>query len=90
MPLPDRRPSEQIAKLFPQIESAPAKVQSKNQVKDQAKDQKAAAPVAPGSTVAQATSPTAATVPLPEPRPKIAPEPEQPRHHYFRRYHQSR
>jgi membrane-bound lytic murein transglycosylase A len=90
MPLPDPRPSEKIAKLFPQIEPAPARVQSKNQVKDQAKDQKAAAPVAPGSTVAQATSPTAATVPLPEPRPKIAPEPEQPRHHYFRRYHQSR
>src|SRR5246500_4916921 len=38
MPLPDRRPSEQIAKLFPQVE--PAKDQSKDQLKDQAKEQK--------------------------------------------------
>jgi membrane-bound lytic murein transglycosylase A len=37
MPLPDARPSETIAKLFPQI--APAKGQAKEPVKDQPKEQ---------------------------------------------------
>jgi membrane-bound lytic murein transglycosylase A len=105
MPLPDPRPSEKIAKLFPQTEPAKelakdevkqqAKDQPKEQVgaqaedqtKNQVKDQKAAAPA---SIVAQATSPAASGIPLPEPRPKIVPEPELPRHHYIRRYHYSR
>ena len=87
MPLPDPRPSEKIARLFPQVE--PRKEPLKGQINDQGND-KAATSAAPASTVAQATSPAAATVPLPEPRPKIAPEPEQPRRQYFWRYHHSR
>ena len=87
MPLPDPRPSEKIARLFPQVE--PRREPLKGQIKDQGND-KAAISAAPASTVAQATSPAAATVPLPEPRPKIAPEPEQPRRQYFWRYHHSR
>ena len=75
MPLPDPRPSEEIAKVFPQ--SYPAK--------DRA-EVNAAAPVAPSSTLAQATSPVAATIPLPEPRPKTAPGP-QLRHPYLWRYY---
>jgi membrane-bound lytic murein transglycosylase A len=108
MPLPDPRPSEKIARLFPQTGPAgelpkdevkqPAKdppkdqvkAQAKDQTKDEVKDQKAATPFSPAATVAQATSPAAADVPLPEPRPKIALEPELPRHHYIRRYHHSR
>jgi membrane-bound lytic murein transglycosylase A len=72
MPLPDPRPSEQIAKVFPQ--SYPAK--------DRA-EVNAAAPVAPSSTLAQAT------IPLPEPRPKTAPGP-QLRHPYLWRYYLGR
>jgi membrane-bound lytic murein transglycosylase A len=87
MPLPDPRPSEKIAKLFPQVE--PPKDQSKDQLKDQPKDQKAAA-AAPSSTVAQATGSIAPAVPLPEPRPSTAPGPELPRHHYVRHNHHSR
>ena len=78
MPLPDPRPSVQIAKLFPQVEPVkqqpgdPSKDQSKNQSKNQSKDQKAAAPPpSPGSALAQTTASTAATVPLPEPRPQV-------------------
>jgi membrane-bound lytic murein transglycosylase A len=81
LPLPDARPSEQIAKLFPQ--TAPAKnLQSKDQqTKDQpqvvTKDQKAASPVpspTPSATIGQtATATTATSVPLPAERPKTAP-----------------
>jgi membrane-bound lytic murein transglycosylase A len=65
MPVPDPRPSEKIAKLFPQ--TGPAK------------DQTGAAP-ASSSTVAQASATAvAAAIPLPEARPKIVPVRE-PRH----------
>jgi membrane-bound lytic murein transglycosylase A len=96
MPVPDPRPSEKIAKLFPQID--PALAQSKVQ-NDSAKpfpasseskpiataaDASKNGPTAPPSTVMQA-SPTATdtkAVPLPEPRPNIKPPPERghPRH----------
>jgi membrane-bound lytic murein transglycosylase A len=63
VPVPDPRPSEMIAKLFPQ--TGPAK------------DQKAAVPPAAATTTtgqASAASSTVATaIPLPEPRPKIEP-----------------
>jgi membrane-bound lytic murein transglycosylase A len=71
LPLPDPRPSEQIAKLFPQ--RLPAKDASKDQP---------AAPAPPSSTVAQAstTGPAiVAPVPLPEARPATAPV-RPPRH----------
>ena len=65
LPVPDPRPSEKIAKLFPQT--------------DPAKDQpngKAALRPAPATTTGQAitaTSSFASAVPLPEPRPAAAP-----------------
>jgi membrane-bound lytic murein transglycosylase A len=62
LPIPDPRPSEAIAKLFPQTEPA----------KQQAKDQTGAV-AASTSTVAQAS----AAIPLPEARPKIGPTREQ-------------
>ena len=65
MPLPDPRPSETIAKLFPQTLA----------MKDAAKDQKDTVPArASRATQAQATETTvAAPVPLPEARPASAP-----------------
>jgi membrane-bound lytic murein transglycosylase A len=67
LPLPDARPSEQIARLFPQTAAAPAP--AKDQPKDQLKNQKTASST---PTVGQATT----TVPLPAERPKSAPPPE--------------
>ena len=89
MPLPDARPSEKIAKLFPQVDP----------MKDQQKDQKngvkpadaSTAPAQPPTAVAQAsTTQTAAAkaVPLPEARPNIKPSRDgrNRRHHrYYRR-----
>jgi membrane-bound lytic murein transglycosylase A len=99
MPLPDARPSEKIAKLFPQVD--PLKDQ-KNGVKpaeaskDTAKPTATAknvAPTAPLPPAAVAQTPAvqaaiAKPVPLPEARPNIKPirELRRPRHHrYYRR-----
>jgi membrane-bound lytic murein transglycosylase A len=62
LPVPDARPSEQIAKLFPQTPPDSAK--------NQGKDQKTASSVA---TVGEAAT---TAVPLPVERPKDAPAPE--------------
>jgi membrane-bound lytic murein transglycosylase A len=76
MPVPDARPSEKIAKLFPQVDP----------LKDQPRDRKSAAPtVAPSSPSAPPPpAPQAAVVPLPEARPDIKPSPVEPRHRRFR------
>ncbi|WJR78426.1 MltA domain-containing protein [Bradyrhizobium sp. NP1] len=73
LPVPDPRPSAKIAKLFPQTDPA------KEPVKEPAKDQKASAPAQPATTTAQSAPPTAAAVPLPEPRPSLAPARDEPR-----------
>jgi peptidoglycan lytic transglycosylase A len=95
MPLPDARPSEKIAKLFPQVD--PLKEQPKSpqtgvkppegSTAPGAKGAasvpavaNSAAPVQPSATVAQAT--VASPVPLPEARPNIKPAPELRRRHY--------
>jgi membrane-bound lytic murein transglycosylase A len=61
MPLPDPRPSEKIAKLFPPIDSS----------KDKPKEPADGAKPTPAST---ATAQAAEKVPLPEARPVIEPE----------------
>jgi membrane-bound lytic murein transglycosylase A len=65
MPLPDPRPSEKIAKLFPQVDP----------LKKQTKDQKNAAPAGPSPSPVVAQAPNAGgdakAVPLPEARPVI-------------------
>jgi membrane-bound lytic murein transglycosylase A len=76
LPVPDPRPSETIARLYPQM--PPTKDQSKDAAKDQPKDQKSAAvtaaPTASAPAAMTAPAPTAATsVPLPEPRPTTIP-----------------
>jgi membrane-bound lytic murein transglycosylase A len=90
LPVPDARPSEKIAKLFPQTD--PLKGQKT------AKPPVAAAPAVtpsasgavktPATATAQATT-AAKPVPLPEARPITAPAPEKPRRH-LRRYRHSR
>jgi membrane-bound lytic murein transglycosylase A len=63
LPLPDPRPSVEIAKLFPQTPPA----------KDAAKDQAAAPPAAPSAVAQASTTGAAPHVPLPEARPATAP-----------------
>jgi membrane-bound lytic murein transglycosylase A len=95
LPVPDPRPSERIAKLFPQVD--PLKDQPKDP-KDIAKPPETSeAPGAknvgsaakPAKTIAATPAPPsaveAAAVPLPEPRPNIKPSPEARRHRYYRR-----
>jgi membrane-bound lytic murein transglycosylase A len=83
MPIPDERPSEKIAKLFPQTD--PLK-----DPKAGAKPAEASAPpaaAAPGSTQAAVTKP----VPLPEARPNIEPAQDvRRRHHRYRHYRRAR
>jgi len=96
MPVPDERPSEKIAKLFPQTDP----------LKDPAKDQKNAArsPEVTATTGTKAVAPPATPpavgpsqapaiqaavakpVPLPEPRPIIKPVSAKPYQRHLRRY----
>jgi membrane-bound lytic murein transglycosylase A len=97
MPVPDPRPSEKIAKLFPQVDPLTDQAKDqKNSVKppetpaaassrEAAKAPEAAKNAAPPAAVAQAPTPTAAVkpVPLPEARPNIKPVRElRPRRRY--------
>ncbi|MEP6839445.1 MAG: 3D domain-containing protein, partial [Bradyrhizobium sp.] len=95
LPVPDERPSEKIAKLFPQTDplkdqkyAAPAvtgaTTNTKNAAPSVTPPAKGATP-APVASTAQAT--TATSVPLPEARPATAPAPEKPRRRP-RRYRQ--
>jgi membrane-bound lytic murein transglycosylase A len=82
MPVPDPRPSEKIAKLFPQVDTptdaSKAAESAKNAVAAPAPPATAAAP----TSTAQADA--AKAVPLPEPRPAIKPG------HDSRRYRRAR
>src|ERR1700687_2125734 len=95
MPVPDPRPSERIAKLFPQVD--PLKDQPKAPNNAAKPPEASAAPGAKNvatttepakniaATPAQPSAAQAAAVPLPEPRPNIKPSREARRHHYYRR-----
>jgi peptidoglycan lytic transglycosylase A len=76
MPLPDARPSEKIAKLFPQVD--PAKDAPKEAAKEAAKDQKATEP----ASAAQAA--VVKPVPLPAARPNVKPVSKSLRQRYIR------
>lgn len=98
MPVPDARPSEKIAKLFPQTDpqkdpkntAKPADASPALPAKDAAKATGSAKTPAPAATpVAQAATtpaPMAKPVPLPEARPNIEPSHEGRRHRHARRY----
>jgi membrane-bound lytic murein transglycosylase A len=73
MPVPDARPSEKIAKLFPQVDP----------LKDQKKPPDTSVAVPPQASAA-APATIAKPVPLPEARPDIKPAPEGRRHRYRR------
>jgi membrane-bound lytic murein transglycosylase A len=75
MPVPDARPAEKIAKLFPQADSL------KNPQKDTREDAKSAGATAP-ATPTDAAKP----VPLPEARPIIKSSGELRRHRRYHRY----
>jgi membrane-bound lytic murein transglycosylase A len=84
MPLPDPRPSETIARLFPQTDP----------LKDQQMDQKnGAKPPEASAAVGRASSAQTAAanpVPLPEARPNIKPSREARRARYISRYRRVR
>ncbi|MEA2829602.1 MAG: rane-bound lytic murein transglycosylase, partial [Bradyrhizobium sp.] len=85
MPLPDARPSEKIAKLFPQVD--PAKEAAKGQ-EDGTKSAVAPAALPPAAAAQTPTAQTVAAkpVPLPEARPNITSSHEGRRHGHRRRY----
>jgi membrane-bound lytic murein transglycosylase A len=85
MPLPDARPSEKIAKLFPQVDPP------KDQNNGAKPPEPSAAPAAaqPPAAVAQASTPLAAAakpVPLPEARPNVKPVRDGRRHRHVSQY----
>ena len=96
MPVPDERPSEKIAKLFPQTD--PSKNPSREQ-KGVAKPPEVTAATNTGTAAPPAIAPAAGPsqtsaiqaaaatpVPLPEPRPVIAPVSAKPHQRHLRRY----
>lgn len=100
MPVPDSRPSEKIAKLFPQVDPAkPPQQDQKNGVKPAdasaapaAKEtaKEIAKPAQPAAAVAQASTASPAIakpVPLPEARPNVKPAHEARRHRRYHRYY---
>jgi membrane-bound lytic murein transglycosylase A len=91
MPLPDARPSAQIAKLFPQagpLQVGPLQV---GPLTEKPKDQNNGVKPSAPPTVAQAPSAQALpnAAPLPEARPDLKPSREW-RHRRYRRYRRSR
>jgi len=93
MPVPDARPSEKIAKLFPQTDplkdpknaATSTAEAAKNAAANSAKPATGAAQTPAAASTAQAA--VAKPVPLPEARPLIKPSPEGRRHRRFgRRY----
>jgi membrane-bound lytic murein transglycosylase A len=101
MPVPDARPSEQIAKLFPP--TAPSKDPPREQT-NAAKPPEVTATTNSGTTAPAASSTPAAVppqapavqaavakpVPLPEPRPKVEAVSAKPHQRHLRRYRHRR
>jgi membrane-bound lytic murein transglycosylase A len=94
MPLPDDRPSEKIAKLFPQTDppknaAKPSEVTSATNSRPSAQ----AAPPSPAAVAPQTPAIQAAAtkpVPLPEPRPKVEATSVKPHQRHLRRYRHRR
>ncbi|MEZ2145661.1 MltA domain-containing protein [Bradyrhizobium sp. DN5] len=90
LPVPDPRPSEKIAKLFPQADPAkdPKNATAAAKAAESGKPEsvKAGAPSPAVPQAKDATVAVASPVPLPEPRPNIKPDREQ-RKRVYRRSH---
>jgi membrane-bound lytic murein transglycosylase A len=84
MPVPDPRPSEKIARLFPQVDPL------KNPQKDQKNPTPSAVQPAAATPAATAQADAAKSVPLPQARPGAEPASEGHRHHHGRRYRSRR
>jgi len=83
LPLPDDRPSETIAKLFPPTDPSPKSASKPQEVTATA----TAKPAVAESAVSPAAASTqASAVPLPEPRPKLEPASVKPQPRQQRRY----
>jgi len=77
LPVPEARPSEKIAKLFPQVDP----------LKNAPRDQKDAAPAATqAAPISAAQAAVVKPVPLPAVRPNIKPVSDTPRHRHSRRF----
>jgi membrane-bound lytic murein transglycosylase A len=86
LPVPDDRPSEKIAKLFPQT-AAPAKSPEITSTANTRPVAQTAPPPAGGpSQTAAIQAPVATAVPLPEPRPKVEAVSTKPVQRHLRRY----
>ncbi len=86
LPVPDDRPSEKIAKLFPQT-AAPAKSPEVTSTANTRPVSQTATPPAGGpSQTAAIQAPAATAVPLPEPRPKVEAVSTKPVQRHLRRY----
>ncbi len=96
MPVPDPRPSEKIAKLFPQVD--PLKDQSKDGKAGAKPPEASAAPAtkdaapAAGAPAATTSAAVAKPIPMPEARPNVAPSREvrRHRHRHHRHYRRGR
>ena len=91
MPVPDARPSEKIAKLFPQTDplksaAKPAATAVTPAPTNAAKTTASAKNAVPAAAPMAQAAPLAKPVLLPEARPRIDPVPEKSRHRYSRRY----
>ena len=81
MPLPDARPSEKIAKLFPQTDPEGSGQGPKTGARPVG-----SAPATTPAGVRPPRPPQSKPVPLPEPRPAIKPRAEMPHHRHLRRH----
>jgi membrane-bound lytic murein transglycosylase A len=95
LPVPDERPSEKIAKLFPQTDpqkdsksgAKPAEISAASSARESASGPAAAKPGTSGTAASTPVAQAAATpVPLPAARPHIEPVHEGRRHRHLRRY----
>lgn len=86
LPLPDDRPSETIAKLFPPTDPSSAKPAMKPAEFTATAIPNAASPAAASSQASAAQAAVIAPVPLPEPRPKLEPASVKPQPRQQRRY----
>ncbi|MDE2375921.1 MltA domain-containing protein [Bradyrhizobium sp.] len=83
LPVPDPRPSEKIARLFPQTDPGKDAAKALKNAANPSDARPSAAGTSAGSQTSGAAMAAANRVPLPEPRPAIKPDPE-PRGHVRR------